>query len=283
MSDDSHLPTSPDAQFRREVEQNLAALGSAKAFQEASRSWIRDSLAFRYSYNFSSAGRPIIQYPQDMVAITELIWTVRPDVIVETGVAHGGSLLQSASALTLLDYCDAVAAHAVLTPTQSRRRVIGIDIDIRPHNRRAIEGHPLSHKIELIAGSSIDPETVASVIARLERHEKVMILLDSNHTDSHVYAELEAYAPLVSVGSYCVVFDSIIEFLPTDQYPDRPWGPGNSPLSAARRYLSRIAQDHVVAADGKRLKLEIDSAIDAKLMISVAPEGYVRRVVAPSS
>jgi cephalosporin hydroxylase len=278
MSDDSQSAESPDSLFGREVNQNLVALASAREFQELSRSWLRDSLPYRYSYNFTSVGRPIIQYPQDMVAINELIWSVRPDVIVETGVAHGGSLLQSAAALALLDYCDAVTAHGVLSPTQSRRRVIGVDIDIRSNNRRAIESHPLSHKIELLTGSSIDPEIVTSVTQRLERHEKVMVLLDSNHTHAHVYAELESYAPLVTIGSYCIVFDSIIEFLPTDQFPDRPWGPGNSPFSAAKEYLLKTAKENVIAMDGSRLQFQIDSNIDAKLMISVAPKGYLRRI-----
>lgn len=269
--------SSEESSFQMQVQQNLAVLASAEEFQRQSQSWLQASLPFRYSYNFSSMGRPIIQYPQDMVAVTELIWNIRPDVIIETGVAHGGSLLQSAAALVLLDYCDAVTSSSVIRPLQSRRRVIGIDIDIRAHNRSAIESHPLSHKIELMTGSSVDAAIVNSVRKRIDQSEKVLVILDSNHTHDHVYAELEAYAPMVGIGSYCVVFDSVIELLPADQYPDRPWGPGNSPFSAIQKYLTTLSQENVVGLDGSRLHFQIDCEIDSRLMISAAPKGYLKR------
>jgi cephalosporin hydroxylase len=266
--------------FQREVRRNIAALAGAHDLQNTSMRWLRESLGYRYSYNFSSLGRPIIQYPQDMVAVNELIWKIRPDVIIETGVAHGGSLIQSAAALALLDYCDAVEGNVPLDTKKSRRRVIGIDIDIRPQNHKALQAHPLAHKLDLVVGSSIDPAVVASVRKRVAPSEKVMVLLDSNHTHAHVHAELESYAPLVSLESYCVVFDTVIELLPPDQYPDREWAPGNSPLSAVKQYLSTLSRDRVNACDGARLSFQMDSELNSKLMISVAPDGYLRRVSA---
>jgi cephalosporin hydroxylase len=156
--------------------------------------------------------------------------------------------------------------------------VIGIDVDIRPHNRRAIEAHPLAHKIKLIEGSSISPEIVTAVRQRAVKYSRILVSLDSNHTHDHVLAELEAYAPIVSLGSYCVVFDTVIENLPDGLYSDRPWAPGNSPMTAVHRFLSRLASENIPAADGEQLCFEIDSRIDSKLLITVAPGGYLRRV-----
>ena len=196
----------------------------------------------------------------------ELIWKVQPDLIIETGIAHGGSLIMSASMLTLLDYCDAATAARMLHPAIPRRRVLGIDIDIRAHNRAAIEAHPMANRIEMIQGSSIAPEVIAKVHERAQSSAKVLVCLDSNHTHKHVLAELQAYAPLVTPGSYCVVFDTAIDDIPAHMHSDRPWGPGNSPKTAVREYLKTHSE------------FEIDKAIDRKLMISVAPEGYLMRV-----
>jgi len=211
-------------------------------------------------------GRPIIQYPQDMVAMQELIWSVRPDLIIETGIAHGGSLVLSASMLAMLDMCDAIEASLPMDPAQSRRKVLGVDIDIRAHNREAIEGHPMASRIEMIQGSSTDSSIVEQVREFADGYSKVMVCLDSNHTHEHVLTELESYAPLTSVGSYCVVFDTIIEDFPADMYPDRPWGPGNSPRSAVIDYIE------------KHSEFEVATHIDNKLLISVAPGGYLHRI-----
>jgi len=218
----------------------------------------------KYSYNFSALGRPIIQYPQDMVAIQEMIWRIKPDLVIETGIAHGGSLILSASMLALLDYCDAVEAGKTLDPNAPRRRVLGIDIDIRAHNRAAIEAHPMAHRIDMIQGSSIAPEVIAEVGKRAAQFQRIMVFLDSNHTHEHVLAELDAYAPLVSPGSYCVAFDTVIEDLPAGMYPDRPWDVGNNPKTAVREFLSRNPD------------FEVDDDMDAKLLITVAPGGYLR-------
>lgn len=251
--------------FDLEVEQRLRDNSKNEPLRRAASAFMLESTAPKYSYNFSALGRPIIQYPQDMVAMQELIWKVRPDVIVETGIAHGGSLILSASMLALLDYCDALVAGEVLDPTQPKRKVVAVDIDIRAHNRSAIESHPMANRIDLIQGSSIDPKIASEVKRAIGDRKKVLVSLDSNHTHEHVLAELVAYAPLVTVGSYCVVFDTIIEDLPAECYPDRPWGPGNNPKTAVWEYIK------------KHPEFEIDTSFDDKLQISVAPNGFLRR------
>ncbi|MGH9456553.1 MAG: cephalosporin hydroxylase family protein, partial [Thermoanaerobaculia bacterium] len=218
--------------FEREVEERLRDNATDEPLQAAARSFLVEAARAKYSYNFFWLGRPIIQYPQDMVAVQELIWDVRPDLVIETGIAHGGSLILSASILALLDYCDAEASGGVIDTRAPRRRVVGIDIDIREHNRAAMERHPMRHRIEMIEGSSIDSAVVGQVHEIARRFERVLLLLDSNHTHDHVLAELEAYAPLTSKGSYCVVFDTIVEDLPDELCADRPWRRGNSPLTA---------------------------------------------------
>ena len=223
------------------------------------------STPYKYSYHFDWLGRPIIQLPQDIVAFQELVWKVRPDLIVETGIAHGGSIVLSASLLALLDLSDAIAAGTTLDPKVSRRKVVGIDIDIRKHNRDLIEAHPMASRIRMIEGSSTDQAVVDQVHALAKDHERVMVCLDSNHTHKHVLGELEAYAPLVSVGSYCIVWDTIVDDLPETLFPHRPWGPGDNPKSAVREYLK------------KHPEFEADRMIDSKLLLSVAPEGYLRR------
>ena len=223
---------------------------------EHSQNWLSKVNEHKYSYNFEWIGRPIIQYPQDIVAMQEVIWSVQPDLIIETGIAHGGSLIFSAAMLELNAACGGPA----------EARVVGIDIDIRAHNRAAIEAHPMFRRISLIEGSSIEASVIDRVRALAKNRMRVLVCLDSNHTHAHVLAELRAYAPLVAVGSYCVVFDTVIERLPADMFPDRPWGPGDNPMTAVDAYLA----DHPEFA--------IDTAIDAKLMISVAPRGYLKRV-----
>lgn len=251
--------------FKEETEFRIRENANDAVLVRCAKDFMTASTHPKYSYNFSCLGRPIIQYPQDMVAIQELIWRIRPDLVIETGIAHGGSLILSASMLALLDYCDAIEAGRPLDPMATHRRVLGIDIDIRAHNRAAIEAHPMSHRIDMLQGSSIAPDMVAEVRKRAASHERIMVFLDSNHTHDHVLAELEAYAPLVSPGSYCVVFDTVIEDLPAGMYPDRPWDVGNNPKTAAREFLSR---NH---------DFEVDEDMDAKLLITVAPGGYLRR------
>lgn len=253
-------------EFKREGMEEVAIQGSDEALARQSLEWTASANALKYSYHFECLGRPIIQYPQDMVAMQELIWSVKPDLIIEMGIAHGGSLIMSASALALLDYTDAVESGQPLDPKASKRKVLAVDIDIRPHNREAIEAHPMAHMIDMIEGSSIAPEIISQVQGIAKDYKRVLVSLDSNHTHDHVLAELEAYAPLTSKDSYCVVFDTIIEDLPDAMFPDRPWGVGNNPKTALWEYLKTHSE------------FEIDKSVDHKLLISVAPDGYLKRV-----
>jgi len=264
--------------FNDEVNVRVLANPHDEVLADSARSFMEASIRSMYSYNFSMLSRPIIQYPQDVMALQELIWQIKPDLVIEAGIAHGGSLILSASMLALIDYCDAVEAGRVLDPKATRRRVLGIDIDIRPNNRTSIHAHPMAHRIDMIQGSSIAPEIIAEVNAVAKDYEKVMVILDSNHTHAHVLAELEAYAPLISQGSYCIVFDTVVEDLPESMFPDRPWGKGDNPKTAVWEYLRRLKQEGRTATDGSRLVFEIDKDIESKLLITVAPDGYLKRV-----
>lgn len=241
--------------FEKEVDDRIASIALNDRLKSSAHAFMKASVDPKYSYNFSWLGRPIIQYPQDMVAMQELIWEVKPDLIIETGIAHGGSLIFYASILELIATC-----------TGHEGKVLGIDIDIRPHNRKAIEEHPMFKRISMIQGSSIAPEIVAQVVERAKIHKCIMVCLDSNHTHNHALAELGAYAPLTSVGSYCVVFDTLIEDMGEGAYPERSWGVGNNPKTAVWQYLKTHSE------------FEINKSIDNKLLISVAPDGYLKRV-----
>ena len=257
----------PIEQFQAQVEDNISRLAKDPTLPQETMDWmLKVGAVGDYTYNFRWLGRPIIQYPQDIQAMQEIIWTTRPDVIIETGIAHGGSLVLSASMLALLDYCDAQMSNTPLMPGVSSRRVIGVDIDIRAHNREAIEQHPLSHMITMIQGSSIAADTVAQVNKLAVGAKRVLVCLDSNHTADHVLAELDAYAPLVSPGSYCVVFDTVVEDMPPELCRGRPWHPGNSPKNAVHAWIS------------KHSEFVIDREIEAKLQITVARDGYLKRV-----
>jgi len=252
--------------FNAEVQQNIDGLMNDVDVQAFSRIWVREIARHKYAYNFTWMRRPIIQVPQDMVAMQELIWSINPDLIIETGIAHGGSLIFSASMLAQLDMCEAIETGKTLDPKISHRKVLGIDIDIRAHNRAAIEAHPMASRIQMIQGSSIAPEIIEQVHAIAANYSRVLVCLDSNHTHDHALAELEAYAPLTSKDSYCVVFDTIIEDMPADMFPDRPWGPGNNPKTAVWEYLKTHPE------------FEIDKSIQHKLLITVAPDGYLKRI-----
>lgn len=267
----------PVAAFAAEKRKAIAGYKAHREWQDLSLRWLTLAGSQRYTYNFTALGRPVIQLPQDMVAMQELIWETRPDLVIETGIAHGGSLILSAGALALLDYCDAAAAGEMLDPRKPKRRVLGVDIDIRTHNRAAIEAHPLAPRIDMIQGSSIDPAIIAEVKKRAAGAKRVLVCLDSNHTHDHVLAELEAYAPLTTKGSYCIVFDTALDDMPEGHYPDRPWGRGNSPKSAAREYLERLKTEGRAGADGQPLHLAVDHAYEDKLLITVAPEGFLKR------
>lgn len=253
-------------QFKQQVTENIKGLSQDSDVQALSRIWVREISRHKWAYNFRWMGRPAIQFPNDAWAIQELIWEIKPDLIIETGIAHGGSLILSASMLALLDMCEAIESGQTLDPKASRRKVLGLDIDIRPHNRDAIEAHPMASRIQMIQGSSIDPGVIEQVSQVALGYQRIMVCLDSNHTHDHVLAELKAYAPLTSVGSYCVVMDTLVEDMPKDMFQDRPWGPGDNPKTAVWEYLTTHPE------------FEVDKSIDHKLLISVAPDGYLKRV-----
>jgi len=242
--------------FEKERAELIEFNSKNKELQDVAYDFLEKSAQVNYSYNFSWLGRPIIQYPQDIMAMQELIWEVKPDLIIETGIAHGGSLIFSASMLTLLEACGEI----------ENGEVLGIDIDIREHNKKAIEAHPMSKKITMFQGSSIDEEMIARVHEFAQRGKKILVCLDSNHTHEHVLAELKAYANLASIGSYCIVFDTIIEDLPKDSFPDRLWGKGDNPKTAVGEFLKE--NDSFV----------IDKDIENKILITVAPDGYLKKL-----
>lgn len=231
---------------------NIEAQGKNNALTDLGLKFLIDTAPTKYSYNFTWMGRPVIALPQDMIAMQEIIWEVKPDLIIETGVAHGGSIVYYASLLELIG---------------QEGQVVGIDIDIRQHNRTLIEAHPMYKRITLIEGSSISPQIVKQVSEIASSKKKVMVCLDSNHTHEHVLQELKLYSPFVSKGSYCVVFDTVIEDMPDDyDWGVRPWGKGNNPKTAVWEFLRTHDE------------FEIDKIIDNKLLISVAPDGYLKRV-----
>jgi cephalosporin hydroxylase len=238
------------AKFFTEVRENIKNLDKDQALRGLSNIWMRETGRYKYTYNFTWMGRPIIQYPQDMIAMQEIIWKVQPDLIIETGIAHGGSLIFYASLLELM----------------GKGEVLGIDIDIREHNRIEIEKHPMFKRITMIQGSSIDEQIAKQVHAVAKDKSTIMVVLDSNHTHEHVLKELQLYSSLVTKGSYLVVFDTAVEDMPADFFPDRPWGKGNNPKTAVWEFLKHND------------RFEIDKEIEAKLLITVAPDGYLKCV-----
>jgi cephalosporin hydroxylase len=235
-----------------DVAQIAAAIAADPDLRAKTKAWLTALSRHKYVYQFTWMGVPVIQAPQDIVALQELVWKVRPQVVVETGVAHGGSLIFYASMLRLLG---------------GEREVIGIDIDIRDHNRAAIEGHALASSIHLVQGSSIDPTVVDQVRQKVAGRGPVMVILDSFHSHEHVLAELRAYAEFVTEGSYLVVLDTVIEDMPPTQ--EERWGIGNNPKTAVHAFLAECD------------RFEIDALIHEKLVVTAAPDGYLRCVRDP--
>jgi cephalosporin hydroxylase len=235
--------------FKKQRLLYIKKIGNNNQLKNSALSMIESIGKEGYQYNFDWLGLPIIQIPQDIVAIQEIIWKTKPDLIIETGVARGGSLILSASILHLLN---------------GNGRVIGVDIDIRPHNREAIESHPLAHRISLVQGSSIDHSIVDQVKEHVKPGDRVMVILDSHHTHDHVLEELRLYSPLVTKECYLAVMDTVVEDMPEDYFPDRPWGKGNNPKTAVHAFMKETN------------RFEIDASIHNKLLITVAPDGYLK-------
>ena len=241
----------PIEQFKQEVKERIDSYSSNTELQTLSTAWVEKSMRNKYVYNYTWMGIPIIQFPEDIVAMQEIIWSVKPDLIIETGIAHGGSILFSASMLELIG---------------GDGEVLGIDIDIREHNKTEIEKHPMSKRVKMISGSSISEETIQQVHEIAKDKKNILVCLDSNHTHEHVMEELRLYAPLVTVGSFCVVFDTFVEDMPDDLFPDRPWSVGDNPKTAVKEFLK------------SNTNFEIDTSVHNKLLITVAPDGYLKRI-----
>lgn len=245
-----------DNAFEAERRNNISMMAQDTAFANRTRDWIAQAQELKYSYHFDWMGLPIIQYPQDIIAMQELVWTLKPDLIIETGIARGGSAILYSSLLEMNAMCGGPA----------NAQVVAIDIDIRAHNRQAIEAHPMAKRLHMIEGSSIDKEVIDQVKARAVGCKSVLVCLDSNHTHSHVLEELRAYAPLVTMDSYAVVFDTVIEDLPEVAIGDRPWTASDNPMTAIRSYMNENDQ------------FEIDAERHTKLQITVAKSGYLKRI-----
>ncbi|MDQ7047719.1 MAG: cephalosporin hydroxylase family protein [Sulfurovum sp.] len=243
-------------EFEVEREERIARNGKDDELKSSANQWLTESMMKQSVYNFSWLGRPIIQTPSDIMALQEIIWDVKPDMIIETGIAHGGSLILSASMLTLLETCGEI----------ENGQVLGIDIDIREHNKEAIEKHPMSKIITMFEGSSIDDEMIKKVHEFAKKGKKILVCLDSNHTHNHVMEELKAYSSLVSIGSYCIVFDTLVEDMPTEFSDDRPWDKGNNPKTAVWEFLK------------ENNNFAIDKDIENKILVTVAPDGYLKRI-----
>jgi cephalosporin hydroxylase len=239
----------PIKQFELERAEAIKEMGNDKELRQKSLDWMLHADKYKYTYNYSWMGRPIIKYPNDILILQEMIWNLKPDYIVETGIAHGGSIIFSSSMLELLGHGE----------------VIAVDIDIRQHNREEIEKHPMAKRITMIEGSSVDPIIVNSIKEKV-KGKKVLVCLDSNHTHEHVLEELRMYADMVNVGSYIVCPDTFVEYFPKGYCDDRPWDVGNNPMTALIAFLKE--DDRFI----------IDKDIDNKLMITEGFDGYLKRI-----
>ena len=257
-----------EKEFQQQVREEIQRQGNNQSFQSVTNRWVQESIHEKYSYHFEWLGRPIIQYPQDMIAIQKLLWEIKPDLVIETGIARGGSLIFNASLLELNAQCGG----------PENAFVLGVDIDIRPHNKLAVMSHPMAKRVEMIQGSSIEDQIVDQVYKKAEQAKKVIVFLDSNHTHAHVLRELQIYAPLVSIGSYIVVFDTIVEDLINQDFGNRPWGKGDNPKTAVIEFLSGVKENKYRDKNGDPIDFEIDHMIESQLMITMAPFGFLKRV-----
>lgn len=248
--------------FKAQCAQKISEMGKDPNIRMRSLEWLVATSRYQYSYNFEWLGRPIIQYPTDIVALQEIIWNQKPDLIIETGVAHGGSLIMNASILALLDLFDFEAGKSNKNP----RKVIGIDINIREHNQIALELHPLSKRIQLLEDSSTSIEVIKKIEEMMSSYKKVMVILDSNHSHEHVLAELMIYQKFVSLDQYLIVFDTVIENFPEGSFPNRNWDKGNNPFTAVTQFLEQTSSFY------------LDTKIQDKLLVTTAPSGYLKRV-----
>lgn len=244
--------SNPIQEFINERQADIKAMGEDQELRQKSIDWMLHADRYKYTYNFSWMGRPIIKFPSDIVIQQELMWQLKPDLVIETGIAHGGSIIFTSSMMEMMGI---------------EGEVVAVDIDIRKHNKDLIESHPMYKRITMIEGSSIDPAIVEQVRAKTVGKKRVMVVLDSMHSHEHVYQELLAYADMVTVGSYCVLPDTFIEFFPKGYYShNRPWDVGNNPYTAMKKFMSETD------------KFEIDKDLTSKSMITETIDGYLKRI-----
>lgn len=237
-----------DKEFENRNKKFIKLMHKDKEFIKLTKQWFKKSWNYEYQYHFRWLGLPILQFPQDVMAIQELIWKVKPDLIIEAGIARGGSIIFSSSILELI----------------GKGEVVGIDIDIRKHNKKQIEKHPLFKRITMIEGSSVNKKIIKRVYEIAKNKSKILVMLDSNHTHKHVLNEMKAYTPLIKKGSYIVVMDTMIEDLPKNFFRNRPSNTGNNPRTAIEEFLK----------SNKRFK--IDKTIERKLLITASPNGFLK-------
>jgi len=240
----------PIEEFKQERKQAIALMAQDQELKQKSIDWMIHADRYKYSYNFSWLGRPVIKLPADILALQEIIWNVKPDLIIETGIAHGGSIIFSASILEII----------------GKGEVVAVDIDIRAHNRREIEANPMMKRITMIEGSSVDPAIVNQIRQIASEKERVMVFLDSLHSHEHVLAECRAYADIVTPGSYMVVMDTYVELFPKGYFQNRPWDKGDNPMTAMQAFLK------------ENPNYAIDREITDKLLISEGIDAYLKRL-----
>jgi cephalosporin hydroxylase len=253
--------------FKKECKKEIAKQSKSKKFHNLSKKWIEESIKTKYTYHFDWLGRPIIQFPQDIIVLQQLMWDIKPDLVIETGIARGGSLIFISSMLELLSICG----------SEKNAKVIGIDIDIRKHNEIKIKKHSLSKRIHLLKGSSIDKKIFDKVKKISKNYKKIMVILDSNHNHQHVLEELKMYAPLVTSNSYCIIFDTIIDYMPNKFNKKKNWTSTKNPKTAIDEYLNYIKKDKPKDYDKKFLNFSIDKNLDNLIMLSNAPGGFLKR------
>lgn len=237
--------------LEKQKRENAGAQRQDEGLARIAHDFVVKSDQYGYGYQWTWCGLPVIQMPQDIVVTQEIIWACKPDVIIETGIAWGGSIALYASLLQLI----------------GKGKVVGVDLNLMNHVADQIMGLPFaSGRVHLYKGSSVDPDIVSRIRAHVSPGQSVMVLLDSNHTHEHVFEELKIYAPLVTKGQFLIVSDTIVEEIPVQEHRPRPWGPGNNPKTALRAYL----RDHP--------EFEVDSYINAKALLTYSPDAYCRKV-----
>jgi cephalosporin hydroxylase len=239
-------------QFQKKNEKFIRVMNEDRIFRQETSNWVNRALGHEYHYHFSWLGMPIIQFPTDIILMQELVWAVQPDLIIDVGVARGGSVIFFASMLALIG---------------GEGQVVGVDVDIRNENLQRIQSHRMADKVCLLEGSSTNPDVIRQVERFVRDSETVLVVLDSNHTEKHVSRELQEYSKFVTGGSYIVVFDTIIESIAEEFNVGKPWGKGNNPLVAVDKFLMSNKQ------------FQRDRTFEERALVTVAPGGFLKKKI----